>query len=106
MPTPPDVRVRALLALVPRRLGLQAAARAIALGAAVAVVPFVFTRHFGVTIGVGIIAAAAHFWATRGRAPTARPSSKPRHPSAETSWSPPRPCSRGGSRPSPPSRPW
>jgi len=66
MPTPPDVRVRALLALVPRRLGLQAAARAIALGAAVAVVPFVFTRHFGVTIGVGIIAAAAYFWATRG----------------------------------------
>ncbi len=66
MPTPPDVRVRALLALVPRRLGLQAAARGVALGAVLAVVPFVFTRHLGLTIGVAILPAVAYFWATRG----------------------------------------
>ncbi|MSO49861.1 MAG: hypothetical protein EXQ49_08150 [Acidobacteria bacterium] len=66
MPTPPDVRVRALLALVARRLGLQAAERALALGAALALVPFLFTRHLGLTIGVAAIAAVAYFWATRG----------------------------------------
>jgi len=65
MPTPSEVRVRTLLAQVPRRLRFQAAVRAVAIGAGLALVPFIVTRRPGVTVGVAALTAIAYWWATR-----------------------------------------
>ena len=69
----PDARVQRLLRNAGRRLGWQAGLRAVSLGAAVAVVPYLAGRSFaaawpltwGLAIAAGVATASATWWATR-----------------------------------------
>jgi hypothetical protein len=47
---------------VAARLRAQALVRSLALGAAAAAVPFLLTRHWGLTLGLGLLAAATAWW--------------------------------------------
>lgn len=62
---PPDVRVSRLLREVADRLRWQWLARTSTLGGAAALVPFIVTRHWLISVAAGVVTGAVCWWFTR-----------------------------------------